>query len=220
VGMPDAGGQAFVLFAAQAEAELHRRLAAWPQLEAHATGTPLMAYRGVNSITEDLRSSFAQVFVVVVAAIAISFRSLWPALVAILPNLAPLLFGYALLGLLGKLLDPLAAVILTLALGLAVDNTLHVMARTREELAQHKTIDDAMRDAIKRSSWAVAVTSMVIVGGLLLDLGSSFPPLQMLGLLGSLVISLALLANLTVLPASLALLRGRGLSSRRFGGRT
>jgi predicted RND superfamily exporter protein len=220
VGMPDAGGQAFVLFAARAEAELHLRLAAWPQLEAHATGTPLMAYRGVNSITQDLRSSFAQVFVVVVAAIAISFRSLWPALVAILPNLAPLLFGYALLGLLGKVLDPLAAVILTLALGLAVDNTLHVMARTREELARHKTIDDALRDAIRHSSWAVAVTSMVIVGGLLLDLGSSFPPLQMLGLLGSLVISLALLANLTVLPASLALLRGRGLSSRRFGGRT
>jgi predicted RND superfamily exporter protein len=220
VGMPDAGGQAFVRFAAQAEAELHRRLAALPQLEAHATGTPLMAYRGVNSITEDLRSSFAQVFVVVVAAIAISFRSLWPALVAILPNLAPLLFGYALLGLLGKVLDPLSAVILTLALGLAVDNTLHVMARTREELARHKTIDDALRDAIRHSSWAVAVTSMVIVGGLLLDLGSSFPPLQMLGLLGSLVIGLALLANLTVLPASLALLRGRGLSSRRFGGRT
>jgi predicted RND superfamily exporter protein len=51
----------------------------------------------------------------------------------------------------------------------------------------------------------------VIVGGLLLNLGSSFPPLQMLGLLGSLVIGLAWLANLTVLPASLALLRGRGL---------
>jgi predicted RND superfamily exporter protein len=211
VGMPDGGGREFVEFAARAEAELGRRLAELPHLEAHATGTALLAYRGVNSITEDLRGSFAQVFVVVMAAIAISFRSMWPALVAILPNLAPLLFGYALLGLLGKLLDPLAAVILTLALGLAVDNTLHVVARTREELSQHKPIDDALRDAVRRSSWAVAVTSLVIVGGLLLDLGSSFPPLQMLGLLGSLVIGLALLANLTVLPASLALLRGRGL---------
>jgi predicted RND superfamily exporter protein len=219
VGMPDAGGQAFARFATEAEAELHRRLAGLPQLDAHATGTPLMAYRGVNSITEDLRSSFLQVFVVVVAAIAISFRSVWPALVAILPNLAPLLFGYALLGMLGKVLDPLAAVILTLALGLAVDNTLHVMARTREELRQHAAIDDALREAIRHSSWAVAVTSMVIVGGLLLDLGSSFPPLQMLGLLGSLVISLALLANLTVLPASLVLLRGRGLGGRSLSSR-
>ena len=211
VGMPDAGGRQFVAFAERAEAELHGRLAAMPELDGHATGTALMAYRGVNGITEDLRSSFAQVFVVVVAAIAISFRSLWPALLAILPNLAPLLFGYAALGLFGRVLDPLAAVILTLALGLAVDNTLHVMARTGEELRRGLAIDDALRDAIRHSSWAVAVTTLVIVGGLLLDVGSSFPPLQMLGLLGSLVISLALVANLTVLPASLALLRGRGL---------
>jgi len=95
--MPDAGGRAFVEFAKRAQAELDRRLIALPELDAHATGTALLAYRGVNSITEDLRGSFAQVFVVVVAAIALSFRSLWPALVAILPNLAPLLFGYALL---------------------------------------------------------------------------------------------------------------------------
>jgi predicted RND superfamily exporter protein len=223
VGMPDAGGRQFVEFAARAEVELHDRLdhvAALPQVDAHATGTPLLAYRGVNGITEDLRGSFALVFVVVVAAIGLSFRSIWPALVGILPNLAPLLFGYAALGLLGKVLDPLAAVILTLALGLAVDNTLHVVARTREQLQRGVRagklrelgeIEQALRDAISHSSWAVTVTSLVIVGGLLLNLGSSFPPLQMLGLLGSLVIGLALLANLTVLPASLALLRGRGL---------
>jgi predicted RND superfamily exporter protein len=222
VGMPDAGGRQFVEFAALAEAELNDRLAALPQLDAHATGTPLLAYRGVNGITEDLRSSFTLVFVVVVLAIALSFRSMWPALVAVLPNLAPLLFGYAALGVLGKVLDPLAAVILTLALGLAVDNTLHVMTRTREELQRGEGhLEDALRDAISQSSWAVTVTSLVIVGGLLLNLGSSFPPLQMLGLLGSLVIGLALLANLTVLPASLALLRGRGLvSPRRSGART
>jgi predicted RND superfamily exporter protein len=226
VGMPDAGGRQFVEFAALAEAELNERLAALPQLEAHATGTPLLAYRGVNGITEDLRGSFTLVFVVVIAAIALSFRSMWPALVAVLPNLAPLLFGYAALGLLGKVLDPLAAVILTLALGLAVDNTLHVMARTREELRKSTLagevghLEHALSDAISQSSWAVTVTSVVIVGGLLLNLGSSFPPLQMLGLLGSLVIGLAWLANLTVLPASLALLRGRGLTLRRFGVRT
>jgi predicted RND superfamily exporter protein len=230
VGMPDAGGRQFVEFAEHAEAELNLRLAALPQLDAHATGTPLLAYRGVNGITEDLRSSFALVFVVVVAAIGLSFRSMWPALVGILPNLAPLLFGYAALGLLGKVLDPLAAVILTLALGLAVDNTLHVVARTREELqrgvmagesGESGGIERALHRAIGQSSWAVTVTSLVIVGGLLLNLGSSFPPLQMLGLLGSLVIGLALLANLTVLPASLALLRGRGLiNSRPSGART
>ena len=210
VGMPDIGGRRFVELATRVERELEARFGA-ANIDAHVTGTALIAYRGVNGITDDLRSSFALVFVVVVGLIALSFRSLWPAVAAILPNLGPLLLGYAALGLLGRVLDPLAATILTLALGIAVDDTLHVMVRTREALRGGDNLEQAMRAAIRHSGWAVAVTSIVVVGGLLLNLGSSFPPLSLLGLLGSLVIALALVANLTLLPATLVLLRGRGL---------
>lgn len=210
VGMPDIGGRRFVELATRVERELEARFGA-ANIDAHVTGTALIAYRGVNGITDDLRSSFVLVFVVVVGLIALSFRSLWPAVAAILPNLGPLLLGYAALGLLGRVLDPLAATILTLALGIAVDDTLHVMVRTREALRDGDNLEQAMRAAIRHSGWAVAVTSIVVVGGLLLNLGSSFPPLSLLGLLGSLVIALALVANLTLLPATLVLLRGRGL---------
>jgi predicted RND superfamily exporter protein len=61
----------------------------------------------------------------------------------------------------------------------------------------------------------VAVTSVVIAGGLALDSMSSFPPLRMLGLLGAIVISLALLADLLLLPALLVLLHRRGLGLTR-----
>lgn len=210
VGMPDIGGRRFVELATRVERELEARFGA-ANIDAHVTGTALIAYRGVNGITDDVRSSFALVFVVVVGLIALSFRSLWPAVAAILPNLGPLLLGYAALGLLGRVLDPLAATILTLALGIAVDDTLHVMVRTREALRDGDNLEQAMRAAIRHSGWAVAITSIVVVGGLLLNLGSSFPPLSLLGLLGSLVIALALVANLTLLPATLVLLRGRGL---------
>src|SRR5690606_17906887 len=57
-GLPDAGGHAFVEFAARAQAELERHLDG-TGVRAHATGTPLLAYQGVNRITTDLRSSFA-----------------------------------------------------------------------------------------------------------------------------------------------------------------
>ena len=208
-GMPDAGGKAFVAFAERAQAELRSRLG--EGVEAHATGTALLAYRGVNRITEDLRRSLAAVFLVVVVVIGLLFRSPWPALVGLLPNGAPLLLGYALIGLLGIVLDPLAAVILTLALGIAVDDTLHILVRTREELAAGRALDEAVRVAIEHSGRAVMVTSIVIMGGLSLDLASSFPPLQMLGLLGTVVIGLALVMNLTVLPAVVVLAKGRGL---------
>jgi predicted RND superfamily exporter protein len=209
-GLPDAGGHQFVEFAARAQAELDRRLAG-TNVRAYATGTPLLAYQGVNRITTDLRSSFTLVFVVVVGSIGLLFRSVWPALVAVLPNGLPLALGYAMIGLLGYVLDPFAAVVLTLALGIAVDDTLHIMVRTREELRVGVPIDHALRQAIEHSGRAVAVTSVVIAGGLALNLLSSFPPLNMLGLLGAVVLTLALLADLLVLPALLVLLRGRGL---------
>jgi len=213
-GLPDAGGRGFVEFAERAEAELTRRLAAPnlpPQVRAHATGTPLLAYAGVNRITADLRTSFALVFVVVLGLIALLFRSLWPALVGLVPNGLPLVLGYATIGLVGQVLDPLAAVILTLALGVAVDDTLHIMVRTREELREGLPLNEALTRAIRQAGRAVVVTSFVIAGGLSLNLMSSFPPLQMLGLLGAVVISLAVVTDLLVLPALIVLARGRGL---------
>jgi predicted RND superfamily exporter protein len=209
-GLPDVGGRSFLEFTTRAQAELERRLAGL-DIRTHATGTPLLAYAGVNRITSDLRRSFALVFVVVLGLIALLFRSPWPALISVLPNGLPLALGYATIGLFGAVLDPLAAVILTLALGIAVDDTLHIMVRTREELRPGIAVDEALRRALDHSGRAVAVTSVVIAGGLALNLMASFPPLQMLGLLGAVVISLALLADLLVLPALLVLLRGRGL---------
>ncbi len=215
-GMPDAGGRAFIEFADRAEAELRGRLAG-TEVEVYATGTALLAYRGVNHITGDLRSSFALVFVVIIVVIGLVFRSLGPALVAVPVNALPLLLGYSLLGVLDQQLDPLAAVILTLALGIAVDDTLHVLVRMREELelAGHERRPDraarklALDRAMQHSGRAVVITSVVVAGGLALNCFSSFPPLQLLGLLGSSVLGLALLANLLVLPALLVLIGRR-----------
>ena len=212
-GLPDAGGRGFLEFADRAELELQRRLAG-TAVEAHATGTPRLAYAGVNRITHDLRTSFALVFVVVLVLIAALFRSPWPALAAILPNAVPLVLGYATVGLVGEPLDPLAAVILTLALGIAVDDTIHVLVRTREELDRGEELGAAIRDAVRHSGRVVAVTSVVIAGGLALNGLSAFPPLQMLGLLGAVVLTLALLTDVLLLPALLQLLGGRGLERR------
>ncbi|MFV8750569.1 efflux RND transporter permease subunit [Nannocystaceae bacterium ST9] len=215
-GLPDLGGRAFSAFAVRAEAELQTRMAG-TGVEVHATGTPLLAYRGVNGITSDLRSSFSLVFAVILVVIALVFRSLGPALLALPVNAMPLLLGYASIGVIGMVLDPLAAVILTLALGIAVDDTLHVMVRVREELelagdvrrpdraARRAALDRAMQ----HSGRAVVITSIVVAGGLALNCFSSFPPLQLLGLLGSSVLVLALFANLLVLPALIVVIGRR-----------
>lgn len=214
-GLPDRSGKAFVAFADRAEAEARARLG--PDVEVHATGTALLAYRGVNGITTDLRRSFMLVFAVVTVVLAMIMRSPWAAALGLLPNGLPLLLGYAFVAALGGVLDPLAAVILTLGLGIAVDDSLHLLTRIREELRAPRVgtpevgIPEAIERAVQHTGRTLAITSVILAGGLALNLGSSFPPLQMLGALGSAVIVLALAADLLVIPALVTLLAGRGL---------
>ncbi len=198
VHIPDVGGRAF----AQLEADADTTLA---QLGLHTrtTGTASVAYRGVNRITDALRISLLGVLVVVLVMIGGLLRSAGLALRSVLPNVLPLLLGYALVGLAALELDPIGAVILTVALGIAVDDTLHILAGFVAARARGMQPATAAADAVATRGLAIVVTSGVLVAGLAVNTLSAFPPLAVLGTLGSTVIALALLADITLLPALL-----------------
>jgi len=198
VHVPDVGGRAFAQLEADADAAL-----AQLGLTARTTGTASVAYRGVNRITDALRASLLGVMLVVLVLIGGLLRSAGLALRSLLPNILPLLLGYALVGLAALELDPIGAVILTVALGIAVDDTLHILwgfVRARERGVDPNT---AAVDAVATRGLAIVVTSGVLVAGLAVNTLSAFPPLAVLGTLGSAVIALALVADLTLLPALL-----------------
>lgn len=198
VHVPDVGGRAFARLETGADAALKQL-----GLTARTTGTASVAYRGVNRITDALRISLLGVMLVVLVLIGGLLRSAGLALRSLLPNILPLLLGYALVGLAALELDPIGAVILTVALGIAVDDTLHILSgfvRARERGADPQT---AAADAVATRGLAIVVTSGVLVAGLAVNTLSAFPPLVVLGTLGSAVIVLALLADVTLLPALL-----------------
>lgn len=199
VHVPDVGGRAFAELEAQADAAL-----AGLGLPARTTGTASVAYRGVNRITDALRISLLGVLVVVTLLIAGLLESVGLALRSVLPNVLPLLLGYAIVGLVSLELDPIGAVILAVALGVAVDDTLHVLAGFVRARARGDDPASAAADAVATRGLALVVTSGVLVAGLAVNTLSAFPPLQVLGTLGSAVIALALLADITLLPALLA----------------
>lgn len=198
VRVPDAGGQAFAAFQTEVETLL-QPLVSSEDVDMTITGTTALAYAGVNRITKDLRVSLIGVFFVVSAAMALLFRSVGTALRSMPPNVVPLIAGYGAVGWIGLQLDPLATVVLVLALGIAVDDTIHVLTRHAEE----QDPDDRTRivEALRHSGTAVMMTSLILAGGLSINLASSFPPLRVLGGLGSTVILLALAADLLLLPA-------------------
>lgn len=204
VHVPDVGGRAFAALESRADAAM-----AELGLEARTTGTASVAYHGVNRITAALRLSLLGVLAVVLILIAGLMRSVGLALRSVLPNVLPLLLGYALVGMVGLELDPIGAVILAVALGIAVDDTLHVLAGFIRARARGMDPADAATEAVATRGLALVVTSAVLVAGLAVNSLSAFPPLQVLGTLGSAVIALALLADLTLLPALLVWPRRR-----------
>lgn len=200
----DMGAKAFVAFADRVQAELDRALAGRP-VRAALTGVPYVGYRGLNNISLDLRDSMLVAFGVILVMTGLLFRSARLALVCMVPNLWPLLLGYGLLGLLDWSLNPARAVIFTLGLGIAVDDTLHLTARVREELGRGRSVSCALEVAVTRCGRAAGLTTLILVLAFLLNLGSSFVPMGMMGVLGAVVIAAALAADVLVLPA---LLRG------------
>lgn len=206
VRVAEPGGRAFERFAAEVEAEAAATFEPFG-VRPHVTGTTLVAYRGVNQLGGALRTSLLAVFGVVALLFLLLFRSPRIALVAMLPNALPLVVGYGAIGLLGRDLDPLSGVVLTFALGIAVDDTIHMLVRVRERVRAGDDLPAAIHTSIEHSGRAVAITSVIISGGLAINALSSFPPLQLLGILGATVMLTALICDLLLLPALLLIFR-------------
>ena len=95
--------------------------------------------------------------------------------------------------------------VLTLALGIAVDDTIHLLSRYREARADGFEAEEAIRLAVRHSGRAVLTTTVLLVAGLGANALSSFPTTARFGALGAWVITVALVCDVAVLPALLSI---------------
>jgi uncharacterized protein len=131
----------------------------------------------------------------------------------LIPNLIPLLFTAGLMGFLHIPIKPSTMLVFGIALGIAVDNAIHFLARYRLELklSGHdlaKSVDRATREV----SVGIIYTSVVLVAGFCLFAFSRFGGIQALGLLTTITLLTAMLTNLLVLPAMVLSLNKRILT--------
>ncbi len=169
----------------------------------------------VSMQTELVRSqirSFVLAFLVIVPATGLLVGSVRAALLAIPPNLAPILLTLGAMGWLGIPLDPATVMIAALALGIAVDDTIHVLHAWRRHGGHRGDAQGALQAVFARVGRPVATTSMVAAAGFLMLTLAAFRPLVWFGLLTAATLASALAADLLLLPALLV------LSGRRSGG--
>ena len=163
------------------------------------------ASRGLDRVISDLLASLALAVVVIFFLVGVLFRSPRLALVSVPPNVIPLAAVLAWMGLRGLSLNAGTVIVFGVSIGLAVDGTIHLLTRFREERQRNDSTAAAIEAAIAGSGRAVALSSAAVLLGFLALQVSGFLPIRLFGELSIVAVVAALVAELTVLPALLML---------------
>lgn len=177
------------------------------------TGTSVVFLKGSSYLVDNLITSLFWAIVIIVGLMALLFNSFRILIVALIPNMIPLLFTAGLMGFLHIPIKPSTMLVFGIALGIAVDNAIHFLARYRLELKLtgndlHRSVDLATREV----SVGIIYTSVVLLAGFSLFAFSHFGGIRALGMLTTITLLVAMLTNLLVLPSLLLSLNKRIMS--------
>jgi uncharacterized protein len=174
-----------------------------PGFALEVTGTGYVARRNVNLIIQDFTLGIWIAAGVIFLAIALAFRSLRIGLISIVPNAFPLAVAGATLALLNIELQVSSAIAFTVCLGIAVDDTIHYLARYRRELRLRGDRVEAAVHAFLSVGRALAVTTVILVGSWGALLFSQVPTTVLFGKIAVIGLLAALIGDLIFLPAML-----------------
>lgn len=183
-------------------------------VEVYLTDDVYLHGLSMDRFVRDLLWSLGGASVVIFVVIAVLFRSARLGLTAILPNLTPLLITLGYMGLRGYDMNAGNVIVFAISLGIAVDGTIHFMARFREEIQ----VGDGAAQAIYRSyistGRAIVLTCVLIVSGLSVLLLSGFLPCRRFAELTGVTMIGALVGDLLLLPACLMIIWGKMSGAR------
>jgi len=168
------------------------------------TGKALVFQKGTNYLVTNLMISLSLAILLIALFMAWMFRSFRMILISLIPNLLPLLVTAGLMGYLGVPLKPSTILVFSIAFGISVDDTIHFLAKYRQELRANKwRIKISVYNAVRETGVSMFYTSIVLFFGFSVFMISSFGGTVALGGLVSVTLLFAMLANLLLLPALL-----------------
>lgn len=138
------------------------------------------------------------------------FRDWRMVLVALIPNVVPLLLIAGVMGFTGIDLKVSTAIIFTISFGIAEDDTIHMLAALRQHLRDGRAPAYALKRTYLRTGKAVTVTTLMLLSGFVTLMASEFASVHYMGLLITLTLAFAFVAELLLLPALVMLLMRRG----------
>ncbi len=167
------------------------------------TGAMVLYNNMLQSLFDSQIKTLGFVFLAIFVMFLVLFRSPGISLIAMLPNLFSAAFILGLMGWIGLPLDIMTITIAAITIGIAVDDSIHYIHRFREEFPKDQDYLATMRRCHGSIGTAIYYTSLTIIAGFSILVVSNFNPTVYFGALTSLAMLVALLANLTLLPAML-----------------
>lgn len=168
------------------------------------TGTSVVASEGTQYLVINLFTSLAFAILSIGILMAILFRSWRMVIISMIPNLVPLIFTGGIMGFFGIPLKPSTLLVFSIAFGISVDDTIHFLAKYRQELKNKEwDLRECVLIAIRESGLGMFYTSIILFCGFSVFLFSQFGGTQALGLLISITLLIAMITNLILLPTLL-----------------
>ena len=198
----DAGGRNYLTMKAEVEARA-AELFAGQGVRTDLTGDGMLAATGLHQLVNDLASSILLAMLVILLTLWVLLRNLRMALISVVPNVIPLLVTLAWLWLIGVDLQITTIVSFSVAIGLAVDDTIHFLVRYQQERDHGHPQREAMRRTFMGAGQAIVMTSVLLVSGLGVLAFTDINSTRYFGQLTAITLVAALLADLFVTPALL-----------------
>ena len=170
-------------------------------IEVEYTGTTVVALKTNDYLVQSLVNSLGLALILISIIMAFMFRANSILFASLITNLFPIFTVLGILAWLGISIRPPTAITFCVALGIAVDDSLHFLLRYRKELKHSGNRKDAIKLTIINTGSALMITTTILVSGFSVLLLSAFLPTYQFGLLSAGMIGIALLCDLTLLPA-------------------
>lgn len=197
--MPDVGSK---IFRARSEA-LYDFAASDPEMQAitvRVTGAALMFDKNNKYLVDNtIQGLFLSILVVAIIS-AIVHRNWRMMLIAVIPNLIPIVIIGGIMGYFGIEMKSATSIIFSIAFGIATDDTIHFLARLRLEMKAGKSVLYCVKRSFMSTGKAVIVTSLILCGGFFSLISSGFESTFYFGLLVSITLFVAVITDLLLFP--------------------
>ena len=180
-------------------------------IEAMVVGENLLVNHAAEQLMISQVKALSLLLSLIFIIMSIMFTSFKGGAIAMIPSIIPIVLMFGIMGLLGIPLNPGTAMVAVIAVGIAVDGTIHLLARYNELCRRTSDYEGAVRQAVQEVATPLIVSSLALSLGFGILLFSNFTVVAQFGALAATTMLISIFANLLITPIIMARIRLVGL---------